>query len=64
MSEWQLKHIGRSFDNRTNVWRITPPCGHTPFSPPTTMLSWQRVECPKCGMQAAADYNEGTILPW
>ena len=61
MSEWQMKAVRRSDDGRTNIWHITPPCGHAPFSPPTTMLSCQRVECPRCGISAVAEYNEGVF---
>ena len=61
MSGWQMKAVCRSPDGRTNVWRITPPCGHKPFSPGTTLISWQRVKCPKCGISAVAEYNQGTF---
>lgn len=63
MSEWTMKAVGRSFDNRTNVWQIRPACGHRPFSPQTSMYAHQRVECPVCRAEAICDYNAGTIAP-
>lgn len=55
--KWSMVPVGPSSDGRTNVWRITPPCGHKPFIPQTTMFAYQEVQCPKCGVRAIADYN-------
>lgn len=56
-----MKAVGISSDGRTIVWRITPPCCGKSFTPSTTRLSWQIVECPACGKQWAADYNAMTL---
>lgn len=61
MTETVLRHVGPSIDRRTNVWEVTPDCGHKPFKPPTTMLAHQIVECPRCGKQWRADYNAQTL---
>jgi hypothetical protein len=60
--EWKMQAVGLSSDRRTNVWRITPPCGHKPFTPQTTMFSMQEVICPKCGIRAMAYYNDDKIV--
>jgi phage terminase large subunit GpA-like protein len=51
--------LGLSSDYRTQRWRVVcPKCGHT-FSPRTTMLSTQLIDCPKakCGTVLFANYN-------
>ena len=63
MAEWKMKVVARSIDCRTNIWEITPGCGHAPFRPQTTMLATQEVECPKCGALAVAYYNIDEIKP-
>ena len=35
---------------------VTCSCGKT-FQPPTTMLRYQTVQCPKCGKEARFDWN-------
>ena len=62
-SEWTMQPAGLSRDGRTNVWCITPPCGHRPFSPQTTRFAVQHVSCPKCGVSAVAYYNQDRIVP-
>jgi hypothetical protein len=59
--EWTLQHLGLSSDYRTNRWRVTPPCGHKPFEPSTTMFAVQYVDCPVCGISAWVNYNSQTI---
>jgi peptide subunit release factor 1 (eRF1) len=54
-----VRLLGLSSDHRTNRWEITcPKCGNA-FSPQTTRLSTQWMECPKrkCGAEMEADYN-------
>lgn len=60
--KWTMQAIGLSSDQRTNLWRVTPPCGHKPFNPMTTMFSTQEVICPKCGIRAMAYYNQNKII--
>ena len=68
MSNWidgsqYIKCVGSSYDKRTNAWRITcPKCGKD-FNPPTTMLNFQQVECPKskCKAMFTIDYNDKKI---
>ena len=50
------RYAGRSHDWRTNVWNVICSCGKT-FQPPTTMLRYQTVQCPKCGKEARFDWN-------
>lgn len=59
--QWTMRAVARSQDRRTNVWSVSPPCGHAAFNPQTTMLSTQVVECPRCGRRAWADYNADKI---
>lgn len=51
--------IGLSSDNRTQRWLITcPKCGNE-FTPQTTLLAQQEMDCSKakCGARLFADYN-------
>jgi hypothetical protein len=55
-----LRPIGSSDDLRTNVWRVyCNKCGKW-FSPPTTMMAVQLVECAnnKCDNSEIINYNE------
>jgi len=57
---FKLKTSNLSYDLRTNVWQVhCNKCGKW-FSPPTTMLATQLVECPskKCGNSEIINYNE------
>lgn len=52
--------VGLSHDQRTNRWSVTcRHCGAT-HTPPTTMLAWQTLECPKrrCEATEVVNYNE------
>jgi hypothetical protein len=57
-----MRAVARSPDRRTNVWEITPDCGHKPFVPGTTLMASQHVECPKCGRGWWVNYNTGTMV--
>lgn len=61
-AEWGITHLGLSSDGRTNRWRITPPCGHKPFEPMTTMFADQHVQCPVCDLGAHINYNERKVI--
>ena len=55
-----LRPISSSDDLRTNVWRVhCNKCGKW-FSPPTTMMAVQLVECTskKCDNSEIINYNE------
>jgi peptide subunit release factor 1 (eRF1) len=54
-----VRLLGLSNDHRANRWEITcPKCGNT-FSPQTTRLATQWMECPKrkCAAEMEANYN-------
>lgn len=60
LNETVARFIGASSDGRTNRWQVTcPACGNQ-FSPQTTRMSTQELDCPKnkCGASMAAYYNE------
>jgi hypothetical protein len=53
------KVIKLSSDGRTQVWKVICPVCGADFTPPTTMLSRQEIDCPKrkCLARLIADYN-------
>ncbi|MFA5071179.1 MAG: hypothetical protein WC511_02300 [Candidatus Pacearchaeota archaeon] len=54
----QVKWIGLSWDQRTNVWAITCPHCDEVFKPSTTMRRSQSFSCPKClGESFVKDYD-------
>ena len=55
--EFEYKCVGWSSDKKANLWRVMCSCKKV-FNPPTTMLSTQSVECPKCGKREVVNYNE------
>jgi hypothetical protein len=57
LSKFIISYSGSSRDQRTNSWDITCNCGKY-FSPLTTMLALQEVECPKCGYTEIINYNK------
>jgi hypothetical protein len=57
---FKLRTNSFSDDLRTNVWQVLcNKCGKW-FSPPTTMMAVQLVECPnkKCDNSEIINYNE------
>jgi len=54
---FKLRFVGLSHDLRTNKWEAKCKCGKS-FNPPTTTLSTQTIECPKCGKTELVNYNE------
>lgn len=52
-----FRWAGHSRDHRTNLWSVEcGKCGKS-FNPPTTMVTWQSFDCPKCGARHTADWN-------
>jgi predicted RNA-binding Zn-ribbon protein involved in translation (DUF1610 family) len=51
------KHLGLSYDKRTNLWRIKCDCGKE-FEPRSTMCRYQIQVCPKCGKEEVMDLND------
>lgn len=52
--------LGRSYDGRTNRWRVTcPECGNK-FEPKTQISAIQYLDCPKpkCNAAMVARYND------
>lgn len=56
----KLRYSGLSRDGRTNRWYATCPHCQEEFTPPTTRMSRDLLDCPKskCGKPMVADYNE------
>jgi hypothetical protein len=50
---------GLSRDLHTNRWSVTSKCCNENFTPKTTMMRYQTVQCPKCKKEECLDYNEG-----
>lgn len=51
-----VRWAGHSSDWRANRWSITCSCKKT-FSPISTRLRTQDIQCPKCGREFTLDYN-------
>lgn len=56
-----FRYAGHSSDRRANRWEVD--CGKCkkPFSPPTTMLSRQDFDCPRCGALHTANWNQDSV---
>lgn len=57
----QFKFVGLSGDGRANVWSVEcGACGKW-FKPPTTLITWQSFDCPRCGARHSANWNDDIV---
>lgn len=54
---FSIKYGGISHDGRTNTWNVLCKSCSKWFSPPTTIMATQTIECPKCQQQETINYN-------
>lgn len=55
---FKVSLAGSSYDLRTNRWRVECKLCKKIYEPKTTMIRWQKLECPNCGVNEYIDYNQ------